>query len=312
MRVNAVSNAIRAFSQRANAPQRMTLVTAVPSASPVLVAAEGCSCAVELGDADGECSGHPPGARAPAYDAHVFVLPDLDVDDLIECSRVLQAECHPARTMTSAAAAAAACLHRSLVDEDGQRATALVRIYKTHRYSALPPDARAFAERTAGDDLDPVTSCLTLIGTSGTVPEWNDPTRSASHRAIPLADHEAVARLPMVAGLLRELGVGADLVVTPGSAVRLRKHHETYNVFHVLDARGSALIPAQDFVDEHGVRSVVGCGGILLSGDFYGLIIFATVTVPPAQADLFRSIALTLKAALAPHTFRVFDEPQAG
>jgi hypothetical protein len=51
---------------------------------------------------------------------------------------------------------------------------------------------------------------------------------------------------------------------------------------------------------------VLGCGGVLPNGDMFALVLFTTIPVPEPTADLFRSLALSLKANLVPFTFRVF------
>ena len=71
-----------------------------------------------------------------------------------------------------------------------------------------------------------------------------------------------------------------------------------YGVFHVPEAKGSPYIPAQDFVDRYGIRSVVGFGGVLPSGDLFSVILFARVPVTTAAADRFRTLALDLKSCL--------------
>ena len=59
-----------------------------------------------------------------------------------------------------------------------------------------------------------------------------------------------------------------------------RRGEKTWNVFHTEPAVGSPLIPAQDeFVVPHGVRSVLGFGDMLETGDLYVVILFSKV--PP-------------------------------
>jgi len=38
---------------------------------------------------------------------------------------------------------------------------------------------------------------------------------------------------------------------------------QTFNVFHIPSALGSPFVPAQDFVKQYEVQSVLGCGGRL-------------------------------------------------
>ena len=71
---------------------------------------------------------------------------------------------------------------------------------------------------------------------------------------------------------------------------------KTYGVFHVRDANGSPYIPAQDFVTQYGIQSVVGFGGSLPDGDLFATLLFCRVTVDAAAADRFRTVALDLKS----------------
>jgi hypothetical protein len=119
-----------------------------------------------------------------------------------------------------------------------------------------------------------------------------------------------VAEAPMIAQLIRELGMDAADVVSPRPEVIRSLEGKTYNVFHVREAAGSPYIPAQDFVRRYGVRSVVGCGGMLLTGEMFALILFSRAPIPPGSADRFRNLALDLKLAISPLK-EVFDSSSA-
>ncbi len=73
-----------------------------------------------------------------------------------------------------------------------------------------------------------------------------------------------------------------------------------YNVFHVEVAQGSPHIPAQDFVERYGVRSVLGCGGQLPDGELYAAILFSRDSISRETADAFKPLTLALKLALLP------------
>jgi hypothetical protein len=109
-----------------------------------------------------------------------------------------------------------------------------------------------------------------------------------------------VEQAPMIAQLVRQLGLDIEQVVEPRPDVVGELGGKTYNVFFVPHALGSSAIPAQDFVRKYGIRSVIGCGGIHLTGDLYAAILFSRVDVPPESADRFRNIALDLKLCIAP------------
>ena len=70
-------------------------------------------------------------------------------------------------------------------------------------------------------------------------------------------------------------------------------------MFHVENAVGSAIVPAQDeFVLPYAVRSVIGLGGLLSSGEIFAVILFARCPVPTAQTPLFKPLALNLRSAV--------------
>lgn len=207
--------------------------------------------------------------------------------------------------MEAAGQAIAEYLQQQLVDGEEQLACPLVRFYRTCRFRDLPPDLQEFA----GAVDDDRTRCLTLLGTAGEVPEWNDRHRSRGHAAIPLVSEEMVASFPMIAGLIEQLGIDVSAVVGPaGRRVDANLHHRDYDLFFVPEAVGSPMVPAQDdFVVPYGIRSVVGCGGMLPSGDLFALILFTRLSLDAATADLFRTLALSVKASIVPFTFEVFS-----
>ena len=143
--------------------------------------------------------------------------------------------------------------------------------------------------------------CLVLMATAGEEAAWNSRHLSRGHRAIPLPSAEIVEQAPMIAQLVRQLGLDIEQVVQPRPDVVGELGGKTYNVFFVPHALGSSAIPAQDeFVRKYGIKSVIGCGGIHLTGDLYAAILFSRVEIPPESADRFRNIALDLKLCIAP------------
>ena len=191
-------------------------------------------------------------------------------------------------------------LYRRLVDETGSRACLLARLYQTIAYASLPPDLQEFARGCVPTGtLLPGTRCLTLLGSAGDEPDWNSRYTSVSHKAIPLASEEMIQQSPMIAQLLREFGVETRSLTGPASATKFDSSRKVYDVFHVLEAEGSPTIPAQEqFVRPHRVRSVVGFGGPLTSGDLFAAILFFRVPIPPGIAALFRSAALAVELEL--------------
>ena len=182
----------------------------------------------------------------------------------------------------------------------GERSCALVRFYKTHMYGGLAPDLQLVAARQLEErQPDDAMRCLVLLGTAGDEVDWNSRSASQAHRAIPLPSADIVRQAPMIASLIEDLGLDIEAIVS-GSATPMRgPDARTYDVFHVEDALGSPHIPAQrEFVVPYGIKSVVGFGGLLRSGELFAVILFTRVTIPKASAARFRTIALDVRSAL--------------
>lgn len=228
-----------------------------------------------------------------------YQLERFALGDMLRCSLELRRLAGRATTMEAAARQLCRYLFDELQTEDEQPACVLVRLYKTHSLDALPPSLRAFARRRAEGELSPRTRCLTLLASVGTEPGWNDRRASRAHQVIPLASTTMVERAPMIAQLIRALGLGLEEVVRPTAEVVHDLKGRSYGVFHVPDALDSPYIPAQDdFVRPHGVRSVVGFGGTLPDGELFVVVLFARVTVGESAANRFRHIALDVKGSL--------------
>lgn len=229
-----------------------------------------------------------------------FSLERFDLPEMLRCGLDLRRDTKDAASMEEAARSIVRYFHEAFVDESGGRECALVRFYKTHPYGGLAPDLQAFAAGLMGgrDPWDAMKA-LVLLASAGDEPEWNDPRQSKGHRAIPLPSARIVENAPMIAQLVREMGLDLDDVVAPRPELVRGLEGKTYNVFYVPEALGSSAIPAQDFVRWHGIRSVIGCGGIHMTGDLYALILFSRVSIPPESADRFRNIALDLKLAIS-------------
>jgi hypothetical protein len=243
-------------------------------------------------------------------------LGNFDLAAMLRCSRGLRAAAQGAPSMEGAAAAVCRFLYDELGDGGEGRACVLVRFYKTHPYGELTPELQRFAKRAFGavaiSPPEASMKCLTLLATVGDEPAWNDRRASENHQAIPLPSPHVVERAPMIAQLIREFGMDLGSVVRPSGDVVRALGGKSYGVFHVEHAAGSPYIPAQEgFVDRYGIRSVLGFGGLLPTGDLFGVILFSRVHVPVASADRFRSLALDLKSCLIPYDQAAVFAPEA-
>lgn len=88
-------------------------------------------------------------------------------------------------------------------------------------------------------------------------------------------------------------------VIDPTRFDLVNLSQRAYDVFHVEEAIGSPYIPAQEeFVVRYQIRSAVGFGGVLYSGDLYAVIIFATIPVTAMVARRLKILALPLRPPL--------------
>ena len=189
----------------------------------------------------------------------------------------------------------------SLPDDEG-RACPLVRMFVTMPYASLEPEQQEFARTLIGGaPSDPAMKCLTLLASAGELGPWNSRHASAGHKALPLLSGQAIERSPMIAQLIRQLGVELETLLSPDFDVMVDAAQRTFNVFHIQEAEGSPYIPAQaEFVVPHRIRSVIGFGGVLPPGEMFATILFARVPIPREIADLFKTVALNVKVALLP------------
>lgn len=232
------------------------------------------------------------------HDLHRFEL-----SDMIELGAALRRVNADAESMEQAASAVVRYLYQHLAEPATQEKNCvLVRFFKTHRFADLEPSLQNFARVAAkhSSQLNDQTRCLTLLATAGELPEWNQRTSSAGHQAIPLVTEEVVLQAPMVAQLIQQIGLDISQVIAPQQDIMLDADQRTFNVFHVPDAEGSPFVPAQDFVRQRHIRSVLGFGGLLPSGDLFAVIMFSRVYIPRETAEMFRTLALGVKIAILP------------
>jgi signal transduction histidine kinase len=182
----------------------------------------------------------------------------------------------------------------------GEKNCVLVRFFKTHAYGKLTPDLQAYAREILGqNEVKDNLKCLTLLATAGELLEWNSRYKSEGHKAIPLASEDNIHRIPMIYQLITQLGLNPGIVLQPDSNLLIDMEQRMYNVFYVPNALGSPHIPAQkSFVIPFGVKSVIGFGGLLPSGDMFAVLMFLRVIVPQPIVELIRPLALNVKTAI--------------
>jgi len=171
----------------------------------------------------------------------------------------------------------------------------LARVYVTVPFAALPPPTQAFVQALPGAAaaLTATTPVLSLVGTQGHKVDWNDRRKSKQHAAIPLLSAEFVDGIPMIARLLRELGVPLDWMDSHDARRLVSPIGSTVGLFYVEDAvramddRGRKVIPAVDFVFAYDVQSVFGTGGAYAGGQMLVVVVFCRDPVARGTAQMF-------------------------
>ena len=231
----------------------------------------------------------------------------LDVSDftlgaMLRTGLALRRVTRECRTLEAAAGAIVRYFHDQCVEPgSGSRTCALARFYATQRYDALEPGLKRLAGEAAGMRSPPPADmrCLALLGTAGDEPAWNSRHQSRGHRVIPLPSAEIVRAAPMIARLIEDLGMDLEAVIAGATTRPTATESRNYDVFHVEEALGNPVIPAQDeFVIPYAIRSVVGFGGVLRSGELFAVVLFSRAHIPPSSANRFRTIALDIRSAL--------------
>ncbi|MGZ3332895.1 MAG: hypothetical protein ACXU9O_11965 [Gemmatimonadaceae bacterium] len=230
-----------------------------------------------------------------------YDLTKFDLGDMLKCSLRLREALVGAPSLEVSAHRTCRFLYEELQGPDAPHACALVRCYKTHAFGALEPELQSFVRGVLGSETPrPTMKCLTLMATAGESASWNSRHLSRGHRAIPLPSPEIVEKAPMIAQLIKELGMELKTVLQPSPELVKELAGKRHGIFHVENALGSPYIPAQeDFVVRYGIKSVLGFGGMLFTGDLFAVILFSTVRVPATAADRFKTIALDVKAAFS-------------
>ncbi len=237
-------------------------------------------------------------ARIKMYDLRQMTLRDVS-----ECGLALRHLGHNANHMEDVCNNIIKYLDQNFVDkESGEKSCVLIRLFKTHSYEELTSDLQEYVREILGDNgVDSNLKLLILMATAGKLPEWNSRDKSVGHKAIPIANKEAIARIPMLSQFLHQLDLNPDIVVKPDPNLFMDLEQQMYNVFYIPDALESPYIPAKtSFVIPFNVKSVIGFGGLLPSGNMFAVIMFLKVVVPRIKVDLLRPLALNVKMAILP------------
>jgi hypothetical protein len=185
-------------------------------------------------------------------------------------------------------------VQREIVTPDGQPLFALVRIYRLTRPDEMPTDLRALAGGEVGYSM-------TLMGSAGVEPAWNSRHTSTGHKVVPMTTDTSLMMRAAVRQLALDVGVEMPL---PPSVTPEMTDEPIVRVFYVAQAAGSPLIPAQDFVRDYGIQSVIGLGSGFVSRSAFFMPMFSRLPIDRAMIDGFAMLTSFVGALLAQ-----YDQP---
>lgn len=233
----------------------------------------------------------------------MYDLTKFTLEDMTRCGDALQQFGLKARNLEELANLMVHYFYDNLTDKQtGEKSCVLVRFFMTYPYASLDPELRQLAnEILDGQPVRQGMKCLIQLATVGIRPEWNSTKLSKEHRVIPLLSEHTVEQIPMISQMIYQLGIDIANVLNPNPELIIELGSKVFNVFHVPNALGSPYIPAQDrFVVPYGIKSVLGFGSILPTGNLFSLIIFSKTEIPRETANMFKNIALNVRMAVLP------------
>ncbi len=199
--------------------------------------------------------------------------------------------------------------YMSILYEALSESIILARLFATIPFEELPEQNKEFvrdlAQSTGISELiKERTLVLSLLGSKGAKPEWNDRRNSKGHIGIPLASSDFIDRIPMMSRLLKQLGGGIDWIDSNDTELVAKTFKGLSGVFFVRDAsteednKGRKIIAAQDFVEEEKVKTVFGIGGCYLGTSlFFTTIVFVREFLDKDMVERFMLQANKFKTA---------------
>lgn len=233
----------------------------------------------------------------------MFDLARFTLKNMTECGSVIRRLDYGSSSMEEVANKTVRYLWTSFVgNNDKERHCALIRFFTTCSFEKLEPNLQEFASLMLGNNaMHPKMKCLTLLASIGEKPEWNSRKTSIWHKAIPLSSERIIEQSPMISQLIKQFGLEVHDIIKPNENILVEMDKKPYNIFYIPFALESHFVPAQeDFVIPYGIKSVLGFGGMIPSGDLFAVIIFAKIFIPQDTANMFRTLALNVKMAILP------------
>ena len=186
-------------------------------------------------------------------------------------------------------------------NKTGDKSCALVRFFMTYPYTSLDDELRQFADKIInGQPVPQEAKCLVLLATAGLQPEWNSTGLSKGHRVLPLLNEDMLKQTPMLYELIYQLGIDASSVLNPDPTIAFEMEKKIIKVYYIPDVSESPYIPQNDFAIPFGIKSVLGFGGMLPTGNMFAMLIFSRVKIPGKTADMFKNIDLNVRMTVMP------------
>jgi hypothetical protein len=107
----------------------------------------------------------------------------------------------------------------------------------------------------------------------------------------------------MLARLMSDMGTGLDWVEKQGLHMVVRSVGQMARVLYVEDARkavtsdGFMIVSDQDFVVQHGVKTVIALGGAYLDRTVVGIVLFTRELIPQDRVEKMLPLVHAFKTA---------------
>jgi hypothetical protein len=184
----------------------------------------------------------------------------------------------------------------------------LFRVFATVAFGALPARDQSFArelarERQSKDELLEKTTVVTLLGTRGRRSGWNDRYHSERHLAVPMTKASFIKTIPMLARLMSDMGTGIDWVEKQGLHMVVKSMGQMARLLYVEDAGkavtadGYMIVSDQDFVVQHGVKTVLALGGAYLDRTVVGIVLFTRESIAQERVEKLLPLVHAFKIA---------------
>jgi hypothetical protein len=229
-------------------------------------------------------------------------LPAWGLSDMVEYGTGVRNATAGAATMEDAAAQMLRYLRSAFRTTTGRSAFVLGRFFNTAPWEDLPPDLRAAVHPAGSGRAEPAgVRSVVLLASDGERPEWYRRQQTTGLPPTLLDSVEAAEADPVLAPFVREIGIDVETFVH-GNREGREPHRTAFGVLHIEDATDASRMPLQTFVAEHGIRSVIGFGGVQPTGNASAVVLYSRVPIDSDAALLLRIIAASVKLALLPYT----------